>query len=83
MGGVPATVGFNAGDMVNYDTLTGSNTPKVINISSTTNVGIPGKWAFQVNNDEVIGIVYIRWEVYYAVQTQHWLACVHLKGCLL
>ena len=45
--GQPATVGINAGDGINFETVTGTNTDAVINIASTTNIGIPGMWAFQ------------------------------------
>ena len=51
-----ATVGFNAGDMENFATVPGSNTANVINISSTSNVGIPGMWMFQVNGVQITGI---------------------------
>ena len=47
LGGEPATVGINAGDGMNFETVTGTNTDAIINISSTTNIGIPGMWAFK------------------------------------
>ena len=56
LGGNPATIGLNAGDMVNYLTVMGSNTPDVINISSTTNTDMPGVWVFQVNQFQQYGI---------------------------
>ena len=61
LGGNPATVGFNAGDMISFELVTGSNTDAVINISSTTNVGVPGKWAFKVNNATLTGITGTVW----------------------
>ena len=42
---------------MNFALVTGSNTDAVINISSTSNVGIPGKWAFKVNNATFTGTV--------------------------
>lgn len=53
---MPATVGLNAGDSVTFSTVTGSNTGAIINVSSTTNIGIPGMWAFQVNQAQISGI---------------------------
>ena len=58
LGGNEATVGLNAGDaMMNSLTVTGSNTADVINIASTTNIGIQGIWAFQVNQAQITGTV--------------------------
>ena len=51
-----ATVGLNAGDGRNFAIVPGSNTVGVINISNTSNVGIPGIWVFQANLAEVSGI---------------------------
>lgn len=51
-----ATVGLNAGDGRNYAIVAGSNTAGIINISNTSNVGIPGIWVFQANLAEVPGI---------------------------
>ena len=56
-GGQPATVGLNAGDGVNFVNVTGSNTDDIINIASTTNIGIPGMWAFKVNGAQITGTV--------------------------
>ena len=49
LGGTEAVAGINAGDGVNYVTIPGSLTPSIINITQTTNVGIPGIWMFKVN----------------------------------
>ena len=57
LGGNEATVGLDAGDMMNSVTVTGSNTADVINIASTTNIGIQGIWAFQVNQAQITGTV--------------------------
>ena len=45
--------------MEKFETVTGSNTNEVINVDSTTNIGIPGMWAFQVNEAEISGIIFI------------------------
>ena len=50
LGGIPAQVGFNAGDSVSYANVPGSRTPAIINITITSNVLIPGQWIFQVQN---------------------------------
>ena len=50
LGGIPAQVGFNAGDSVSYSNVPGSRTPAIINITSTSNVLVPGQWIFQVQN---------------------------------
>ena len=52
-GGTPAQVGFNAGDGVHFASVPGSQTPEIVNISTTSNVGIPGVWIFWVDQEEV------------------------------
>ena len=42
--------------MEKFATLPGSNTANVVNVSSTSNVGIPGMWMFQVNSVQIIGM---------------------------
>uniref|UniRef100_A0A669QBQ2 NIDO domain-containing protein n=2 Tax=Phasianus colchicus TaxID=9054 RepID=A0A669QBQ2_PHACC len=54
LGGTPAHAGFNSGDETNYYNIPGSRTEAVINITKTSNVNVPGRWVFQVDN-EVIG----------------------------
>ena len=44
-----AQVGLNAGDNINYLNIPGSRTPSILNITQMSNVGIGGKWVFQVN----------------------------------
>ena len=53
LGGTPAQVGFNAGDEVRSASVSGSQTPAIINITMTTNIGVPGAWIFQVNEEEI------------------------------
>lgn len=53
-----ATVGLNAGDSVNFVTVTGTNSPNLTNITSTSNIPgdpVPGMWAFQVNTAQISG----------------------------
>jgi len=49
LGGTEALAGINAGDGVNFVTITGSLSPSIINISQTSNVGIPGVWILKVS----------------------------------
>ena len=48
LGGTPASAGFNAGDGIHF-TIPGSLSDDIINITDTSNVGIPGVWMFQIN----------------------------------
>ncbi|KAK3087620.1 hypothetical protein FSP39_008510 [Pinctada imbricata] len=48
--------GFNAGDQRNYYSIEGAQTDAVVNLTLTSNVGIPGKWVFQVDRDTVQNI---------------------------
>ena len=49
LGGTPALAGFNAGDGIHFSTIPGSLSDDIINITDTSNVGIPGVWMFQIN----------------------------------
>ena len=53
-GGTPAQVGFNAGDGVIYAAVPESRTADIIDIDTTSNIGIPGVWAFQVNEETIV-----------------------------
>ena len=46
---------------MNFTNVANSHTDAVINniISSTTNIGIPGMWAFQVNTAQISGILQV------------------------
>ena len=48
LGGTEALAGYNAGDRINSYTIAGSRTPRIINLTTTSNVGIPGTWIFKV-----------------------------------
>ncbi|NXK53983.1 TECTA protein, partial [Chauna torquata] len=56
LGGTPAHAGFNSGDETNYYNIPGSRTEAVINITKTSNVNVPGRWVFQVDNFTVTGV---------------------------
>ena len=47
---IGASVGFSAGDFTNYVTLPNSNTPQVVDLQSTSNVGVPGQWIYAVGS---------------------------------
>ena len=54
LGGIPAQVGFDAGDGIRHATVPGSRTDAIINITQTSNVGIPGVWIFRIDGQEVV-----------------------------
>ena len=47
-GGSEALAGINAGDGVNAEALPGSQMPNIVDITLTSNVGIPGIWMFKI-----------------------------------
>ncbi|KAJ1075812.1 hypothetical protein K5549_021662, partial [Capra hircus] len=53
LGGVMAQAGFNGGNLTNFFSLPGSRTPDIVNIQETTNVNVPGRWAFKVDGKEI------------------------------
>ncbi|GFO48993.1 sushi, nidogen and egf-like domain-containing protein 1 [Plakobranchus ocellatus] len=53
LGGLPAQAGFNAGDQKNYYEVEGAMKAAIINLTHTSNVGIPGKWIFRVDSAEI------------------------------
>ncbi len=54
LGGTEAQVGFNAGDGVRSASVPGSQTPSIISIDRTSNVGRNGVWLFRVDEEEII-----------------------------
>ncbi|XP_063771838.1 sushi, nidogen and EGF-like domain-containing protein 1 isoform X8 [Pseudophryne corroboree] len=52
-GGIAAQAGFNAGDGWRYFNIPGSRTDDIAGIANTTNVGIPGRWVFRIDNNHV------------------------------
>ena len=51
-GGTPALVGVNAGDEVRQFSVSESLRGDIININTTSNIGVPGVWIFQVNGEQ-------------------------------
>nr|DBA25970.1 TPA: hypothetical protein GDO54_010287 [Pyxicephalus adspersus] len=45
--------GFNAGDGWRYFNIPGSRTDDIAGIANTTNVGVPGRWVFRIDNNNV------------------------------
>ena len=43
--------GINSGDCQNSYTVDGSGTPDILNVTSTTNVGVVGRWMFKLSFD--------------------------------
>ena len=56
LGGNPAIVGFNAGDGVRSVEIPDSNTNEIVNIETTSNIGVPGLWVFRVDEQEIVPI---------------------------
>ncbi|XP_012826283.1 sushi, nidogen and EGF-like domain-containing protein 1 isoform X1 [Xenopus tropicalis] len=52
-GGIAAQAGFNAGDGWRYFNIPGSRTDDIARIANTTNVGVPGRWVFRIDNNHV------------------------------
>ena len=48
-GGTPAQAGFDAGDGQRFEILPGSGAREVLNLCSTSNVGVPGIWEFDIH----------------------------------
>eukprot|EP00057_Strongylocentrotus_purpuratus_P021273 XP_011675747.1 PREDICTED: sushi, nidogen and EGF-like domain-containing protein 1 [Strongylocentrotus purpuratus] len=56
LGGTPAQVGFNAGDGVTFYSVPGSRTAAVVNIETTSNIDVPGRWVFRTDNSNIEGL---------------------------
>ncbi|XP_065911625.1 protein mesh-like isoform X3 [Dysidea avara] len=54
LGGIPAQVGFNAGDGLRYAAIPQSRTNAIINITRTSNIGVPGVWVFRIDEEDVV-----------------------------
>ena len=50
---VDAQAGFNAGDREFHFTISGSRTPAIVDIETTSNIGVPGKYLFCVDNETI------------------------------
>lgn len=53
LGGKPAQAGFNAGDGIRFSMIPGSRTSAILNLPSTSNVAIPGRWMFRIDQAEI------------------------------
>uniref|UniRef100_A0A8C5KE78 Sushi, nidogen and EGF-like domain-containing protein 1 n=1 Tax=Jaculus jaculus TaxID=51337 RepID=A0A8C5KE78_JACJA len=53
LGGIAAQAGFNAGDGRRYFNVPGSRTTDMAQVETTTNVGVPGRWAFRIDDAQV------------------------------
>ncbi|NXR12276.1 SNED1 protein, partial [Semnornis frantzii] len=53
LGGIAAQAGFNAGDGKRYFNIPGSRTDDIADVEMTTNVGIPGRWVFRIDDAQV------------------------------
>ncbi|XP_078686455.1 protein mesh-like isoform X6 [Branchiostoma floridae x Branchiostoma belcheri] len=50
LGGIPAQVGFNAGNNVDYFSVPASRTENIVDIEETSNVNLPGRWVFRIDS---------------------------------
>lgn len=50
---VHAQAGFNAGDGERYFSINGSRTAAIVEIDMTSNIGVPGKYLFQVDDTTI------------------------------
>ncbi|XP_068098424.1 uncharacterized protein [Hyperolius riggenbachi] len=60
--GRTALAGLNSGFNSGYYTIPGSMTPSIRNISSTSNVNVPGRWAFKVDQlhpEDITGNIHL------------------------
>jgi MYXO-CTERM domain-containing protein len=53
-GGTPAQAGFDAGNLMDYVSLPGSLTRRVLDLCRTSNVGRSGVWRFEIRGGEVM-----------------------------
>jgi hypothetical protein len=50
LGGTQAQMGFDAGNLVDYWSHPDSQTPAILDLCTTSNVGQPGVWEFEIRN---------------------------------
>ncbi|XP_022084194.1 sushi, nidogen and EGF-like domain-containing protein 1 [Acanthaster planci] len=53
LGGIPAQVGFDASDGVNYYEVPGSQSDDIVNIDLRSNINTTGRWLFRIDLDEI------------------------------
>ena len=61
--GIQAQVGYDAGDNINYYTVPGSRTSSIVDIESTSNVGVHGLYIFKVDGSPA-GKTCIYWDTH-------------------
>ncbi|XP_075462782.1 uncharacterized protein LOC142498158 [Ascaphus truei] len=49
LGGTPALAGLNSGYSTDYYSIPGTMSPAILNVSSTSNVNVTGRWAFRAD----------------------------------
>jgi hypothetical protein len=52
-GGTPAQAGFDAGNNRDYVSLPGSLTMQILDVCTTSNVGVPGVWRYAIRSGDV------------------------------
>ena len=78
LNGTEALAGINAGDSINHITIPGSQSPDIINITRTSNVGIPGVWMFQVGRGMYVN-TYIRMSIILLIDILFYV-CINLAS---
>ena len=53
-GGTPAQAGFDAGNTVDFVEIPGSRTAAILDVCTTSNLGLPGIWEFSVRGGSVV-----------------------------
>ena len=53
LGGTPANAGINAGDGTRHFSVPGALSDAIINITNTSNIGMPGVWVFRTDGDSI------------------------------
>ena len=77
LGGVPAQAGFDAGDQTRSFSIPGSLTNDIINIDTTTNVGVGGQWTFRVDGNEIAQPSMSKLLRYKNIE--FWVACMNFE----
>uniref|UniRef100_A0A8D0G9T0 NIDO domain-containing protein n=1 Tax=Sphenodon punctatus TaxID=8508 RepID=A0A8D0G9T0_SPHPU len=73
LGGFPAQAGFNSGDDKNYYNIPNSRTDEILHIGDTSNVEVPGRWVFEVDDVQI--------ESCLNDKTTHFLSLQFLSAC--
>ena len=54
LNGITAQVGFDAGNGIHHTVIPTSYSDAIINVTHTSNVGIPGMWVFRVDGETAV-----------------------------